>query len=64
MMSDKTPPTSKDELKTELQALLCGAYDNGVALKGGFAYRNGDEYPDWDVIVTEVEKQGQSGESR
>ena len=59
-MSEETPPTSKAELNTALQALLIGAYKNGVDVKGGFECRNGVEHPDWDVIVTEVAKNDQS----
>ena len=60
MTSEKPPLTSKEELNTELKALLCNAYENGIDVEGGFECRNGVEHPDWDVIVTEVEKNDHS----
>ena len=60
MTSEETPITSKEELSGELKALLRRAYENGVEVEGGFECRNGVEHPDWDVIVTEVEKNGHS----
>ena len=56
MTSGETPLTSKEELSAELRALLLRAYENDIDVEGGFACRNGSEHPDWDVIVTEVEK--------
>lgn len=56
MTSEQTPITSKEELNAELRSLLFRAFENGVDVKGGFECRNGAEHPDWDVIVTEVEK--------
>jgi len=56
MSSEETLLTSKEELNAELQALLLRAYENGVNVEGGFECRNGADHPDWDVIVTEVEK--------
>lgn len=60
MSSDETPLTSKAELSTELQALLLRAYENGLDVEGAFECRNGVEHPDWDVVVTEVEKNERS----
>jgi len=48
------------ELNAELQALLQRASENGIDVEGGFECRNGADHPDWDVIVTEVEKNNQS----
>ena len=56
MTSEETPLTSKAELNTELKALLLRAYENGINVEGAFECRNGVEHPDWDVVVTEVEK--------
>ena len=56
--AEETPLTSSEELNAALQALLLRAYDNGVDVEGGFECRNGADHPDWDVIVTEVEKNG------
>lgn len=56
MTSEETPLTSKAELNAELIALLLRAYENGIDVEGAFECRNGIEHPDWDVIVTEVEK--------
>lgn len=60
MTSDTPSPASKEELKAELQTLLRGAHDNGIDVNGGFACRNGEKYPDWDVVITEVEKKDRS----
>lgn len=60
MTTEETPLTSKRELNAELKALLVRAYENGIDVEGGFECRNGVEHPDWDVIVTEVEKNGSS----
>ncbi|QSG02857.1 hypothetical protein [Natranaeroarchaeum sulfidigenes] len=60
MTSEETPVTSKAELNDELKALLLRAYENGIDVEGGFECRNGVEHPDWDVIVTEVEKNDHS----
>ena len=60
MTSEETQLTSKEELNAELQALLLRAYRNGLDVEGGFECRNGADHPDWDVIITEVEKTAQS----
>ncbi len=60
MTAEEAPVTSKAELNAELKALLIRAYENGIDVEGGFECRNGVEHPDWDVIVTEVEKNDQS----
>lgn len=56
MTSEETPFTSKAELSEELKALLLRAYEDGIDVEGAFECRNGIDHPDWDVIVTEVEK--------
>jgi hypothetical protein len=56
MTSEETPLTSKAKLNAELKTLLITAYEKGIDVEGGFECRNGVEHPDWDVIVTEVEK--------
>ncbi len=56
MTSEGSSLTSKEELNAELKALLLEAYRSGIDVEGGFECRNGVEHPDWDVIVTEVEK--------
>ena len=60
MTSEEPSITSKEELNAELKELLFRAYENGLDVEGGFDCRNGAEHPDWDVIVTEVEKNGQT----
>ena len=60
MTSEKSSLTSKEELNGELKVLLRRAYENGIDVEGGFECRNGTEHPDWDVIVTEVEKNDRS----
>lgn len=56
MTEERTPITSNEQLHVQLQELLREAYDNGIEVEGGFECRNGTDHPDWDVIVTEVEK--------
>jgi len=60
MTSGEPSLSSKEDLNAELRALLLRAYENGIDVEGGFECRNGAEDPDWDVIVTEVEKNDQS----
>ena len=60
MTTEATSVTSRKELNAELKALLRKASENGMDVEGGFECRNGIEHPDWDVIVTEVEKKGRS----
>ena len=60
MSSEESPITSKAELNAELKVLLRRAHENGIDVEGGFECRNGDEHPDWDVIVTEVTKNGRT----
>ncbi len=60
MTSEKMALTSREELNAELKALLLEAYENGLDVEGGFECRNGVEHPDWDVVVTEVEKNEQT----
>lgn len=55
-MTDRTPISSEEELSAELQTLLQLAHSGGVEVKGAWECRNGPEYPDWDVVVTEVAK--------
>ncbi|MFP9062063.1 hypothetical protein ACLI4R_16295 [Natrialbaceae archaeon A-chndr2] len=60
MTSEETSLTSKGGLNTELKVLLRRAYESGIDVEGGFECRNGVEHPDWDVIITEVEKNDHS----
>ena len=60
MTSEETSLSSKEELSAELKTLLRRAYKSGIDVKGAFECRNGAEHPDWDVIVTEVEKKDHS----
>ncbi|MFW5973895.1 MAG: hypothetical protein ACOCPZ_00755 [Natrialbaceae archaeon] len=50
------PPDDDDAFRAELQALLRSAHRAGVDVKGGWECRNGEGEPDWDVVVTEIEK--------
>lgn len=54
-MSDETL-TSSSAVNKALKSILCRAHNNGVDVEGGWDCRNGNEYPDWDVVVTRVEK--------
>ena len=56
MTAEETPLSSEEELNAELKALLVRAYNSGLDVEGGWECRNGMDHPDWDVVVTEVEK--------
>ena len=60
MTSHGASITSKADLNEELKALLIRAYESGIDVEGGFECRNGDDHPDWDVVVTEVTKNDKS----
>ena len=56
MTDDRRGPATESELSTTLQTLFRQAHENGVTVRGGWPCRNGPAHPDWDVVVTEVEK--------
>ena len=47
--------TSFEMLLTEL---LRTAHENGIAVEGGWDVDGHDGHPDWDVVVTVVERTG------
>jgi len=53
---DDPAVTSEQELVAELQDLLRRAESDGVDVRGGWECRNGASHPDWDVVITELEK--------
>lgn len=55
-MSTDSPPQSEEEFHSQLKTLFHRAHDNGIDVKGGWACRNGPDAPDWDIVVTEIEK--------
>lgn len=61
-MSNDTPDTPDRDITTEakfesaLQTLLLSALENGLDLRGAWEYRNGEAYPDLEIIVTELAK--------
>lgn len=55
-MTEKPPLATEAAFHEKLQELVRRAHDNDVDVEGGWACRNGDGHPDWDVVVTEVEK--------
>lgn len=55
-MTEKQRLATEDAFHEELQELVRRAHANDVDVEGGWACRNGDGHPDWDVVVTEVEK--------
>ncbi|MFC6756924.1 MULTISPECIES: hypothetical protein [Haloarcula] len=56
MTDGDTAVSSERELHTRLQALLHRAHTSGIDVEGAWECRNGAEHPDWDVVVTEMEK--------
>ncbi|WP_299233006.1 hypothetical protein [Natronomonas sp.] len=53
---DRRPPETPEELAVGIRLLFKQAHGNGVDVTGGWDCRNGDRYPDWDVVVTELRK--------
>ena len=60
MTTERTPLTTQAELNAELRSLLRRADTNGIDVEGGWECRNGATHPDWDVIITEVQKNRES----
>jgi len=56
MTDGDTAVSSERELHTRLRALLQRAHSRGIDVEGAWECRNGTEHPDWDVVVTEMEK--------
>lgn len=56
MTNSEPTVSSEDELRSQLETLFQRAHENDVDVEGGWECRNGDGHPDWDVIVTEVQK--------
>jgi hypothetical protein len=54
--SPQTDITSSTAFNDALKSILIEAHDNDVSVEGGWNCRNGSLYPDWDIVVTEVEK--------
>jgi hypothetical protein len=48
--------TTQAELDSALQTILLSALENGLDLRGAWEYRNGDGYPDVEVLITELAK--------
>ena len=60
-MSERDDTLSDDAaFRAELRSLLRRAHESGVDVEGGWECRNGDGVPDWDVVVTEIEKRADS----
>lgn len=55
-MSVDDVPRTEAELQSAMGRLLREAYSNGLEVEGGWECRNGGGHPDWDVVVTEVQK--------
>lgn len=50
------PITTVDAFDSALGELLETAAENDIDPRGAWEYRNGDELPDWEVTVVELEK--------
>lgn len=61
MTDDEMSITCAADMNAELVALFRRAHANGVDVMGGWECRNDGDLPDWDVVVTEVQKLEQSG---
>lgn len=54
---DSDTITTADEFNEALNELMRTAYENGVAVEGGWECRNSTGSPDWDVVILEITKQ-------
>lgn len=58
-MSRDTPDldiTTDAEFDSALETLLLAALEGGLDLRGAWEYRNGEAYPDFEVLITEIAK--------
>lgn len=46
------------EFDSALQSLLLSALENGLDVRGAWEYRDGEAYPDLEILVTELAKSG------
>lgn len=53
---DADRPETAAEFNDALDRLLRRAAAADVDVAGGWECRNSDDYPDWDVVVTELSK--------
>lgn len=59
-MSDRQPaPASGSELNAALEDLLRRADANGVSVEGGWDCVDSGPHPNWDVVVTAVERRAE-----
>lgn len=61
MTPDDSPLESEAAFADALRSLVRRAHDGGVGIKGGWECRTDADMPDWDVLVTEVEKRHRTG---
>lgn len=47
-------PESREELREEMETLVRSAASNGVAVEGGYALRETDDQPGWDVEMVRL----------
>jgi hypothetical protein len=48
--------STRAEFDSALQTLLLAALDSGLDPRGAWEYRNGEAYPDLEILVTELAK--------
>ncbi|GAB3705002.1 hypothetical protein [Halorubrum pallidum] len=56
MTADDEAPSTEAEFRADLRSLLRRAHEEDIDIEGGWECRNGTEHPDWDVVVSEVQK--------
>ncbi len=49
-------PQTSQEFRRQLRRLLRTAFENDVDVEGAFNCRNGPSMPDYEVLITEIEK--------
>lgn len=62
MSSDGAGPSDRQistraEFDSALELLILSALEHNLDIKGAWEYRNGQTYPDFEVLVTELAKQ-------
>lgn len=61
-MASGSGPATKEELRVALDTLVLNAYENGVQVdNGGYPLNHSNpDIPDWDLLITRVEKSAET----
>lgn len=56
MIDGRLGVSDDESFETALHSLLAAAHDAGLRVDRSFVSRNGPERPDWEILITELEK--------